>query len=68
MRKNFSICKKKLAPKDKKKIFYVNAKLIFYILAECGECELYYPNSTKDFEKINLEVNATFWIFYTEFF
>lgn len=26
--------------------------------AECGECSIYYPNVTKDFEKINLEVTA----------
>ncbi|XP_051164030.1 cilia- and flagella-associated protein 206-like [Leptopilina boulardi] len=30
-------------------------KSMGYMITECGECELFYPNSTKDFEKINLE-------------
>ncbi|XP_011140290.2 LOW QUALITY PROTEIN: cilia- and flagella-associated protein 206 [Harpegnathos saltator] len=25
------------------------------LITECGECQIYYPNVTKDFEKINLE-------------
>ncbi|XP_043485126.1 cilia- and flagella-associated protein 206-like isoform X2 [Leptopilina heterotoma] len=30
-------------------------KSMGYLITECEECELYYPNSVKDFEKINLE-------------
>lgn len=28
----------------------------FLILAECGDCPIIYPNSTKNFEKTPLEV------------
>lgn len=27
-----------------------------FILDECGQCTIYYPNDTVDFENINLEV------------
>ncbi|XP_033220083.1 cilia- and flagella-associated protein 206-like isoform X2 [Belonocnema kinseyi] len=30
-------------------------KSMGHMITECGECELYYSNSTKDFEKIHLE-------------
>lgn len=36
--------------------FYFDSINILFFSAECGECLIYYPNVTKDFEKINLEV------------
>lgn len=35
----------------------VSYRMYFPFAAECGECSIYYPNVTKDFEKISLEVN-----------
>lgn len=39
-------------------LFYFDSINIYIFIAECGECLIYYPNVTKDFEKINLEVKS----------